>query len=356
MAGSLIITGQTIAKIIRNATDLSPFQIEELIAADWRECPSCNHRIDNSDVSPQWQGFPAGVKFDPTELELLLHLEGKIGRAAPHVQIGDFIPTIEDAEGICYTHPQNLPGIKIDGSSAHFFHRISNAFVSGGRKRRKISNKNHTDSDEHMRWHKTGKSSPIYDNDVIKGWKKFLVLYRGDNGKVHKTNWKMHQYHLGAEKDEKHGEYVVCRVFCQVGSNKIEKSPMHAVETDPTTPNAYPPQPRRLSDSPFETELNRDEEEPVSSAVQPKAEAGDHLPRVARTSPDEVDYAGARLPPLRCNDDIHEMPLPVDYPGLDAPSGSSDLDYYAFLRTAPDLFPLPDSFGDCPWPLDGNEA
>ena len=61
-------------------------------------------------VSPQWKGLPVGVKFEPTDLELLGHLEGKVGRVAPHVQIDDFIPTIEEAEGIYYTHPQNLPG------------------------------------------------------------------------------------------------------------------------------------------------------------------------------------------------------------------------------------------------------
>ena len=57
-----------------------------------------------------WPGLPAGVKFDPTDLELLEHLEGKVGRAPSHDLIDGFIPTIEEAEGICYTHPENLPG------------------------------------------------------------------------------------------------------------------------------------------------------------------------------------------------------------------------------------------------------
>jgi hypothetical protein len=61
-------------------------------------------------VLSQWPGLPDGVKFEPTDLELLGHLEGKVGRAASHVLIDDFIPTIEAAEGICYTHPENLPG------------------------------------------------------------------------------------------------------------------------------------------------------------------------------------------------------------------------------------------------------
>jgi hypothetical protein len=57
-------------------------------------------------------GLPAGVKFDPTDQELLEHLEGK---ARPdtrklHPLIDEFIPAIEGENGICYTHPERLPG------------------------------------------------------------------------------------------------------------------------------------------------------------------------------------------------------------------------------------------------------
>jgi len=60
----------------------------------------------------QWPGLPAGVKFDPSDSELLEHLEGKIGLGGskPHVLIDEFIPTIDNDEGICYSHPENLPG------------------------------------------------------------------------------------------------------------------------------------------------------------------------------------------------------------------------------------------------------
>jgi hypothetical protein len=59
-------------------------------------------------------GLPAGVKFDPTDQELIEHLEAKVRpgtAAAPsHPLIDDFIPTIEGEDGICYTHPEKLPG------------------------------------------------------------------------------------------------------------------------------------------------------------------------------------------------------------------------------------------------------
>ena len=52
----------------------------------------------------QWPGLPAGVKFDPSELELLEHLEQKVGLGGsrPHVLIDEFIPTIDNDEGIFY--------------------------------------------------------------------------------------------------------------------------------------------------------------------------------------------------------------------------------------------------------------
>uniref|UniRef100_J3L2R6 NAC domain-containing protein n=1 Tax=Oryza brachyantha TaxID=4533 RepID=J3L2R6_ORYBR len=57
-------------------------------------------------------GLPAGVKFDPTDQELLEHLEGKARPDARklHPLVDEFIPTIEGENGICYTHPERLPG------------------------------------------------------------------------------------------------------------------------------------------------------------------------------------------------------------------------------------------------------
>lgn len=57
-------------------------------------------------------GLPAGVKFDPTDTELLEHLEGKVRSDAHklHPLIDEFIPTLEGENGICYTHPEKLPG------------------------------------------------------------------------------------------------------------------------------------------------------------------------------------------------------------------------------------------------------
>ena len=57
-------------------------------------------------------GLPAGVKFDPNDQEILEHLEAKVASDACklHPLIDEFIPTLEGENGICYTHPEKLPG------------------------------------------------------------------------------------------------------------------------------------------------------------------------------------------------------------------------------------------------------
>ena len=56
--------------------------------------------------------LPAGVKFDPTDQELIEHLEAKVSADNARFQslIDLFIPTIDNKYGICYTQPEKLPG------------------------------------------------------------------------------------------------------------------------------------------------------------------------------------------------------------------------------------------------------
>ncbi|MED6181856.1 hypothetical protein PIB30_023217 [Stylosanthes scabra] len=264
MARSWLIDIGGIAKKVKSTNLSSADQIKDCGA--YRECPNCNYRIDNRDVSVEWPGFPVGVKFDPSDVELLEHLAGKcsIGNAQLHMFINEFIPTLDEEEGICYTHPENLPGVKKDGSSVHFFHRTTNAYTTGQRKRRKIHHQSLTE--EHVRWHKTGKTKAILEDGVHKGFKKIMVLYiRPKNGsKPEKTNWVMHQYHLGTDEDEKDGEYVVSKIlhkqtqkneenpaaedFDQNEKNEnqlADDSNCMACRTSPRTPKPNPPNPPR---------------------------------------------------------------------------------------------------------------
>lgn len=200
-----------------------------------KSCPSCGYQIKCQEKTGihDLPGLPAGVKFDPSDQELLEHLEAKAWSDAPHNKlhplIDEFIPTLEGEDGICYTHPERLPGVSKDGLIRHFFHRPCKAYTTGTRKRRKV----HTDIDgNETRWHKTGKTRPVFINGKVKGHKKILVLYTnyGKQRKPEKTNWVMHQYHLGNNEDERDGELVVSKVFYQTqprqcGSIMKEPSP-----------------------------------------------------------------------------------------------------------------------------------
>ncbi|CAL5368287.1 unnamed protein product [Camellia sinensis] len=270
MARNWLIDCKGIATKVKNA-NLSPaFQIKDSGAN--RECPKCHYRIDNSDVSHEWPGFPAGVKFDPSDIEILEHLAAKcgVGNSKPHMFIDEFIPTVDKEGGICYTHPENLPGVKIDGSSVHFFHRTINAYATGRRKRRRVQN-------QHIRWHKTGKTKPVMENGVQKGCKKIMVLYKTSKrgSKPDKSNWVMHQYHLGTDEDEIEGQFVVSKIFSQpqkqidnsVKSHVIEDFDMGTIQTSPRTPKTNTPNPPRPGKS-FSCDDMIDDYAPQSSAQQ----------------------------------------------------------------------------------------
>lgn len=201
-----------------NSSSLIDAKLEEHQISGSKVCPSCGHKFEFKEGIQDWPGLPAGVKFDPTDQELLEHLEAKIeiNGQKPHPLIDEFIPTLEGEDGICYTHPEKLPGVTRDGLNRHFFHRPSKAYTTGTRKRRKIQSECDLQGGE-TRWHKTGKTRPVSVNGKQKGCKKILVLYTnfGKHRKPEKTNWVMHQYHLGLQEEEKEGELVVSKVFYQ---------------------------------------------------------------------------------------------------------------------------------------------
>ncbi|CAN6249065.1 unnamed protein product [Urochloa humidicola] len=345
------MTGVGLVKKIMNAAQLITVRLGDLVMEPYTKCPYCKCDIDTSNVSLVWPPLPAGVKFDPTEFELLQHLQGKSSslNSNSRTLIDEFIPTIEKMDGICYTHPKNLPGIKMDGSSVHFFHRVSNAYGCGKRKRRKVSGDDGSACVEHIRWHKTGSSKPIYDeNGVLKGWKKILVLYKGSKKKADRDNWVIHQYHLGANKDEEDGEFVVSKLFYQLSKKNdmpesndiVVESETSAAKIDPTTPKTDPPQPRLLNNSSCDTEqytriqVDQHEEECGTSACPVKVE-----PAECSAWLDELSAAVvvANLPasnePRQPRDTKEagpepEAPIPVDGPNTNADlfHGLSELD------------------------------
>lgn len=88
---------------------------------------------------------------------------------------------------------------------------------------------------------------------VQKGCKKIMVLYMSviRGGKPEKTNWVMHQYHLGTEEDEKDGQYVISKIFYQVKQGDkndqdiAESTDVPIAKVDPVTPTSVTPDPPR---------------------------------------------------------------------------------------------------------------
>lgn len=63
-------------------------------------------------VAQEWPGLPKGVKFDPTDQEIIWHLLAKTGAGdlRPHPFIDAFITDFDDDEGVLCSHPKKLPG------------------------------------------------------------------------------------------------------------------------------------------------------------------------------------------------------------------------------------------------------
>ncbi|KAL4284835.1 hypothetical protein GQ457_16G003050 [Hibiscus cannabinus] len=232
-----------------SSSGLIDAKLEEHQLCGSKHCPGCGHKLEGK---PDWLGLPAGVKFDPTDQELIEHLEAKVEAKdmKSHPLIDEFIPTIEGEDGICYTHPEKLPGVTTDGLSRHFFHRPSKAYTTGTRKRRKIQTECDLQGGE-TRWHKTGKTRPVMVNGKQKGCKKILVLYTnfGKNRKPEKTNWVMHQYHLGQHEEEKEGELVVSKIFYQTQPRQCNWSDRTTTTVEATNVIANDPNSRRDSGS-----------------------------------------------------------------------------------------------------------
>jgi len=155
----------------------------------------------------------------------------------------------------------------------HFFHRTAKAYHTGNRKRRKI---------QEDRWHKTGKTRPVNENGIQRGWKKILVLYMstGKGKMFEKTNWVMHQYHFGSEEDENDGEFVVSKIFYQQQHKQLDKNevPQETEVTsvipipDPLTPVTSTPEPSCYAKS--QADLDAAKEEQLNCIDSPGQVAG----------------------------------------------------------------------------------
>lgn len=115
----------------------------------------------------------------------------------------------------------------------------------------------------------------MIEKGVHKGWKKIFSLYRSSKGglKPEKSNWVIHQYHLGTEEDEKEGEYVLSKISHQQPKQCIKSGDNMLIEdfdamlrhTSPRTPKSNPPVPPRSGKS-FVSNAVADNSLPLSFA------------------------------------------------------------------------------------------
>ncbi|XP_038984904.1 uncharacterized protein LOC103695671 isoform X2 [Phoenix dactylifera] len=174
-------------------------------------------------ASQEWPGLPRGMKFDPSDEDLLWHLRAKVGKgeADPHPLISEFITSLDEDDGFGYTHPQKLPGVKKDGSVSYFFHRSFKIYNTKNGKHWMV----HNDDSEDIFWQKVGKTRPVIVDGSHQGCKKIMVLYASMNKgkKPEKSNWVLYQYHLGTGNAEKR-ELVVSKIFYENGSRQDKKN------------------------------------------------------------------------------------------------------------------------------------
>ncbi|KAJ0974924.1 hypothetical protein J5N97_016889 [Dioscorea zingiberensis] len=163
-----------------------------------------------NEVLEKWPGLPRGVKFDPSDEDLVWHLLAKAGKGKdmPHPFINMFVNSLDDETAIGYNHPESVLGVKKDGNPSYFFHR---ALKTQCQSRKKM----HNDNYGNFCWNKVGKAKPLLVDGIYPGCKKIMALHVNEknDGIPEKTNWVMHQYHLGEEEFE--GELVLSKIFYQ---------------------------------------------------------------------------------------------------------------------------------------------
>ncbi|XP_010550157.1 PREDICTED: NAC domain-containing protein 8 isoform X2 [Tarenaya hassleriana] len=308
MARAWIVDGPGIARKVKNASVSSALQLKDCGA--YIECPNCTHRIDNGNVLMPWPGLPKGVKFEPTDEEIIEHLEAKCGidGSEPHVLLEEFIRAVTEDVGINYTHPENLPGANKDGVSVFFFHKTVQAYGTGQRKRRRITPT--SVNDEPVRWHKTGRTKHVMLNGVQKGCKKIMVLYKSarKGSKPEKSNWVLHQYHLGTEGNEI-GEYVISKVMYQQqkqGEKNVEEEEVpeegecSGAQASPRTPKTFTPAQLRPVSS-----IAGDEE--AFDDTKMVVEGLENIPEASFGSAGET--AAVEDPDLKCKESIEASAL-----------------------------------------------
>ncbi|XP_010526336.1 PREDICTED: NAC transcription factor 29-like [Tarenaya hassleriana] len=162
--------------------------------------------------SQRWCDFstlPPGVRFRPTDEEIILSY------LLPKLR-GEKIPPNQILRIKLYEHgPERIEVMfriyREFDEEVYFFTTIQRKYKNGERPRRTVPG---------GYWKATGKEREIFSGETLIGFKKSLVLYRGDPPKGEKTNYVIHEYRAYDPERSRPGpdgrkldEHVMCRMY-----------------------------------------------------------------------------------------------------------------------------------------------
>ncbi|PIN06912.1 hypothetical protein CDL12_20531 [Handroanthus impetiginosus] len=174
--------------------------------------------------------FPPGVRFAPTDLELIYHyLMKKVNnQPLPLDEIYDVNLYQYNPETLAESYP------KLGDNDWYFFTPREKKYKNGSRPKRSAGT---------GYWKATGADKPILlRNHTITtiGWKRALVFYQGKSPKGNKTDWMMYEFKVDQPQPSRNkrggdgmrlDDWVLCRIYKK--ANRSRENSQQAAEASP---------------------------------------------------------------------------------------------------------------------------